>query len=897
MALNQPNFIPQPWGANGTYATIPAATAEKGRASWAQGFPEETALPRSAGGVPPHRLDFQGVLHALSEHAVFQQSGGTYAWSPDFDYPAGARVAGSDGIVRRALHASGPGTAAGAKNPASDANPAFWTVETFPDGESIVADAEGKLSAADLNDAFATAEGSATQRTMESRFADVVNPRDFGASGDNLENDTQAFSRLESSFQGRVVDLLGRKYVVDELPVKNEYINGWFNIPVKTDGVTVGRILSPTKDIYKQRLTQVSPSDGNYNAWPQDTAHTYKGALFTFYNPDITHTSVFEHPCLAISVNGGDSFDYAQHINTGSSYMSMVYSAGVSPAGTQFAIVSAPRGEYSEENTLKLIGRRMPEFFNLSVENDIEIELTATNGVQGFTLKFKDAQSASYVPHGLLVGDSVSFSGTEVSVGGIAVSGRFLVTASDDLASCAIEKDSGGSAATSTATSIISTGYCSLNNLGKFHELLFTVNGQQKSFGVALKDFTGASGNPTLAHALCFANNAAYTWIHGGAYTGTLAGSHLVKISQVQTPSRSIAYVRNFDGYAGVEGTIAYLGDNKFIGALRTEASSYAMRYYIYNETTDTFVIKNNRFGKNHFEKSPVPVRIVGDYVVFTMSENRYTEPGDSSSAMKNRLIIPIVIAYAKKSDILAHLNDFESTLTYEIVGNAYYTISRNAASGAGVPSLTAIGNNVYIFYSSHSAYVIGNRDGYPNVYCLRLDMSRTFTGDISRPAMEISGNRVLNNGGYDKNFSAVDWESTPYYITVYLESVPPGVSGGTVTSGLRATFSVDAETHMASSGKVNFYFTNESYESGSRFDFPIGHTFYDIEAHLYGTAKDLQRTTTTFGIPEINYLGRTPQGFSITLKTPSPDGGTQDGVGTMQVKVALHRPIDWLEH
>ena len=145
MAANQPTLIPEAWASQGSRTTIPDTTSETGRASWALGFPPETALPLGAGGVPPHWLDFQGVLHALSSHAVFQQQGGRYGWEATLDYPVGACVLGSDGHVYQASQASGPGTAAGAKNPTNAANASYWGQAATPDGATIKV-VNGKLT-------------------------------------------------------------------------------------------------------------------------------------------------------------------------------------------------------------------------------------------------------------------------------------------------------------------------------------------------------------------------------------------------------------------------------------------------------------------------------------------------------------------------------------------------------------------------------------------------------------------------------------------------------------------------------------------------------------------------------------------------------------------------------
>ena len=114
---NQPDIIPKAWAANNSTAdSIPETTSESGKASWDQGFPVETSLPLSQGGVPPKYGDFNGILKILSQFALFAQAGGQYAWSNALAYGVGSIVLGTDGNLYRAAQEST------AVNPVGDAS-------------------------------------------------------------------------------------------------------------------------------------------------------------------------------------------------------------------------------------------------------------------------------------------------------------------------------------------------------------------------------------------------------------------------------------------------------------------------------------------------------------------------------------------------------------------------------------------------------------------------------------------------------------------------------------------------------------------------------------------------------------------------------------------------------
>ena len=91
--------------------------------------------------------------------------------------------------------------------------------------------------------------------TQLDRFKLEVKVQDFGAVGDAKVDDTQAFEDLEQEFSGRIIDLLGKTYMVTKDFNKNTYINGGF----KFGGVE----FITTKGVYSQADFQYRKGVGN----------------------------------------------------------------------------------------------------------------------------------------------------------------------------------------------------------------------------------------------------------------------------------------------------------------------------------------------------------------------------------------------------------------------------------------------------------------------------------------------------------------------------------------------------------------------------------------------------------------------------------------------------------
>lgn len=116
------NLFTRPFAANGTRQIIPDASGTAGRASLDQGFPTETQLPLSQGGIAPNRMDFNGILHMLSSFAFWQQSGGQWTYNDALNYKT-PNIVYHGSRLYWCLAANGPDTEAG---PQSPSQAAYW---------------------------------------------------------------------------------------------------------------------------------------------------------------------------------------------------------------------------------------------------------------------------------------------------------------------------------------------------------------------------------------------------------------------------------------------------------------------------------------------------------------------------------------------------------------------------------------------------------------------------------------------------------------------------------------------------------------------------------------------------------------------------------------------------
>lgn len=122
----RPPILPGPFAYNGDKNTIPDTGADAGAASWSSGFPPITQLPLTAGGIPPQRNDFNGVLNAYGVLLSFIQTGAFFEWSDELTYPFPCRVLGSNGTLYEWVSASGVEVGSGAHDPTTDMDETYW---------------------------------------------------------------------------------------------------------------------------------------------------------------------------------------------------------------------------------------------------------------------------------------------------------------------------------------------------------------------------------------------------------------------------------------------------------------------------------------------------------------------------------------------------------------------------------------------------------------------------------------------------------------------------------------------------------------------------------------------------------------------------------------------------
>lgn len=209
---------PQKWagllGSGADVNTIPEETpAGTGAASMKSIFPPITQVPLNAGGIAPDRADFNGLFKLLGDNIYYQQQGGVYSYSATIDYAKGSLVKHNDKIYI-AIQANGPATVE--KEPGEE--PEFW--------QEVV-----------LSNTKIIATGTTTARSLENRFADMINVKDFGAKGDGVTNDREAIQRALDNNNGRTIYFPKGVYIV-ETPIPENAQSGDRLITLTVNGNT-----------------------------------------------------------------------------------------------------------------------------------------------------------------------------------------------------------------------------------------------------------------------------------------------------------------------------------------------------------------------------------------------------------------------------------------------------------------------------------------------------------------------------------------------------------------------------------------------------------------------------------------------------------------------------------
>lgn len=116
-------LIPRPFASGGTFKNIPDIKEASGRASFNDGFPTETQLPMTNGGIAPNRMDFNGILNLLTTLGFWQQSGGMWIYQTALNYKKPNMVFHNN-VLWWCVADNGPDTGAGLVEPGTDE--AYW---------------------------------------------------------------------------------------------------------------------------------------------------------------------------------------------------------------------------------------------------------------------------------------------------------------------------------------------------------------------------------------------------------------------------------------------------------------------------------------------------------------------------------------------------------------------------------------------------------------------------------------------------------------------------------------------------------------------------------------------------------------------------------------------------
>lgn len=219
-------------------------------------------------------------------------------------------------------------------------------------------------------------------------------PEFYGAQGDGASDDSTAFTKLENSQSGRIIDLNGRTYVVGTVPDKNSYYNGNF----KTGGFTAPAILASGNDAQPPHFHKFGGQFaklflGLSNPLEQITSVVWLGDSQTWGQGNLTEQAP-DTPRDSTLSDARDYFGTSSWVNIVKRYIGARFAKGAAPVLTNHP--ASPTGESIATYTTEYIlypyradfaatqspgtGITLAEFFSASIVSGAQLQLASSNG-------------------------------------------------------------------------------------------------------------------------------------------------------------------------------------------------------------------------------------------------------------------------------------------------------------------------------------------------------------------------------------------------------------------------------------------------------------------------------------------------------------------------------------
>lgn len=271
-----------------------------------------------------------------------------------------------------------------------------------------------------LRQELATTGGSGhveySGRTVQARLSEIPSAMDapYSAAGNGVANDTAAFNALEAVFQGRMIDLGGRKFVVDQVPTKNGYYNGSF----KVGGFTKPAVLSSTfatqpPHFHKFGGQLAALFLGLSNPLEQITSVVFLGDSQTWGSGNTGEQATTEPRDGTLS-DARDYFSTSSWVNIVKRYIGSKFARGAAPVLSNHP--TSPSGESIATYTTQHVLFPNRGDFTLTQSAGLNIsnsEVAAPSAVSYFQLQLQNGNTSVESSHTV----SFTFTGTTFKLG------------------------------------------------------------------------------------------------------------------------------------------------------------------------------------------------------------------------------------------------------------------------------------------------------------------------------------------------------------------------------------------------------------------------------------------------------------------------------------------------